>query len=280
MLKCTTALAAICLGLASSPLLAQTASSSGYAVDVDQTVNVPILPDVNVGIGPLASASGSAPAPYDTTNTVLSVNNNAALIAGLLGINQQLQTSVLITNVNGTATGAEATSTVNDLSLSIAGLASLFNLSATTIQSYSQANSVGGLDASGTTTIEGLNLGGTLLGALLIDSSLFVNPAPNTILFSGGGLSIILNEQIALGDGLTSIGIETNAIHIGLDNFLLGTGLVDGDIIIGHSQAFATIAQAAAVPEPSTWAMMLLGFGAIGFRMRRRGAMRLRSQAA
>jgi hypothetical protein len=27
---------------------------------------------------------------------------------------------------------------------------------------------------------------------------------------------------------------------------------------------------AAAVPEPGTWAMMLLGFGAIGFSMRRR----------
>ena len=27
---------------------------------------------------------------------------------------------------------------------------------------------------------------------------------------------------------------------------------------------------AAAVPEPGTWAMMLLGFGAVGFSMRRR----------
>jgi hypothetical protein len=27
-----------------------------------------------------------------------------------------------------------------------------------------------------------------------------------------------------------------------------------------------------AVPEPATWAMMLLGFGAIGFSMRRRRA--------
>jgi hypothetical protein len=28
-------------------------------------------------------------------------------------------------------------------------------------------------------------------------------------------------------------------------------------------------AQSASVPEPATWAMMLLGFGAIGFAMRR-----------
>ena len=38
-----------------------------------------------------------------------------------------------------------------------------------------------------------------------------------------------------------------------------GTGVLDGSI---------TIAQA--VPEPATWAMMLFGFGAVGFGMRRR----------
>ena len=34
----------------------------------------------------------------------------------------------------------------------------------------------------------------------------------------------------------------------------------------GIDRVFVT----AAVPEPGTWAMMLLGFGAIGFSMRRR----------
>jgi hypothetical protein len=38
-----------------------------------------------------------------------------------------------------------------------------------------------------------------------------------------------------------------------------GTGTLGGTITIGQ-----------AVPEPGTWAMMLLGFGAIGFAMRRR----------
>ena len=32
---------------------------------------------------------------------------------------------------------------------------------------------------------------------------------------------------------------------------------------------------AEAVPEPATWAMMLLGFGAVGFAMRRRKQMEL-----
>lgn len=37
-----------------------------------------------------------------------------------------------------------------------------------------------------------------------------------------------------------------------------------------YSGQFAYTMQTAAVPEPATWAMMLLGFGAIGFAMRRR----------
>ena len=36
---------------------------------------------------------------------------------------------------------------------------------------------------------------------------------------------------------------------------------------------------AAAVPEPATWAMMLLGFGAVGFSMRRRNQVMMRQIA-
>lgn len=270
MTKSIILLGAICLGTSSSPLVAQSASSSGYTVGAEETVSVPLAADVTVSVGPVAPAGGNAPPPYDTTSTVLSATENAALTSGLGGVSQQLLTDLLTTNANGTATAAEATSTVNEFTLSLSGLSGLINLTATTIQSYSQANSNGGLDASGTTTIEGLDLSGSIFGSLLIDGSLYVNPAPNTVLFSAGGLSIILNEQFAQGDGVAGIGIETNAIHIGFDNFLLGTGLLNGDIIVGHSQAFASAGQAAAVPEPATWAMMLLGFGVVGASIRRR----------
>ena len=37
----------------------------------------------------------------------------------------------------------------------------------------------------------------------------------------------------------------------------------------GSNFAWFTLASVSAVPEPSTWAMMLLGFGAVGFAMRR-----------
>lgn len=51
--------------------------------------------------------------------------------------------------------------------------------------------------------------------------------------------------------------------------FTLGTFNLSGGFTAGP--ATLTISQAvAAVPEPGTWAMMLLGFGAIGFAVRRR----------
>ena len=71
-----------------------------------------------------------------------------------------------------------------------------------------------------------------------------------------------------LGDGITSIGISTNAIDVALNNFALGTNLANGNIIVGHSEAFASVG--AAVPEPASWAMMLIGFAGIGAVLRRR----------
>ena len=49
-----------------------------------------------------------------------------------------------------------------------------------------------------------------------------------------------------LGDGITSIGISTNAIDLALNNFALGTNLANGNIIVGHSEALASVAAAVA----------------------------------
>ncbi len=69
---------------------------------------------------------------------------------------------------------------------------------------------------------------------------------------------------------------ETSATYIFRTNATafdrLGTfGIIDGSTISGTS--FQPIL-AAGVPEPASWAMMVLGFGAIGATMRRRTTMR------
>lgn len=73
--------------------------------------------------------------------------------------------------------------------------------------------------------------------------------------------------------GLGSCGItETFAlndvpIHAGAPNEISVSGLSRGNGSYGGNATFSPMR---AVPEPATWALMLLGFGAIGFTMRSR----------
>ena len=69
-------------------------------------------------------------------------------------------------------------------------------------------------------------------------------------------------------DGTNEFWRLANPVTLGASSYLLtingnnsGAGSLGGSI---------TIRQAPSVPEPATWAMMLLGFGAVGFAMRRR----------
>ncbi|WP_260597791.1 PEPxxWA-CTERM sorting domain-containing protein [Sphingomonas endolithica] len=70
---------------------------------------------------------------------------------------------------------------------------------------------------------------------------------------------------------------QSNALLNGSSTYFNSTlaslGLTAGQYVYRSSADTVTLnigAVAAAVPEPATWAMMLLGFGVIGFAMRRR----------
>ena len=83
-------------------------------------------------------------------------------------------------------------------------------------------------------------------------------------LLAGGGSSII---QTVMGSG-NSLTLNTGTLMAGttyrfLYTFNAGTG---GGTVSGN----ASFLQSSAVPEPATWALMLIGFGGIGFAMRRR----------
>jgi hypothetical protein len=58
--------------------------------------------------------------------------------------------------------------------------------------------------------------------------------------------------------GISSDSADIYGLRFG-GSYILVTGTANGEVIGG-------------VPEPATWAMFLLGFGAIGFTMRRRRA--------
>ena len=68
-----------------------------------------------------------------------------------------------------------------------------------------------------------------------------------------------------------------------LDPMFLSAGLhtiyVNGTLGSTHNGSYVGNLNIAAVPEPATWALMLLGFGAIGWQMRRRRPLALAQSA-
>lgn len=96
-------------------------------------------------------------------------------------------------------------------------------------------------------------------------------------IFTNGNLFASFNigdtSRLATGEAISAIitgGEPFRAIpDTGLLQLTGGTGTIRGDVSV-----------AAAVPEPGTWLLMLVGFGAVGASMRRRRpALRLLQQA-
>ena len=244
-------------------------TSSGMGIDI----GISALSVADFDVGPLGTSSGSAPAPYSTGNSVATVNASAVLgnVAATDDGDGAINTSVS-SNVNGTGGSRTATgsSTINGLTINLVeGVVTddLLNITSTTLGSTSASTGdIGALGSLGTSVFQDLNItvGGT---AVYVD--LDVSPAPNTILVNAGGvvgLTIVLNEQFATGDGINATGMTTNALHVYLNgvNFN-GVSAITGDIVVGQSTSTLQ-----AVPEPATATMGLL-LGALALGRRRRG---------
>ena len=219
-----------------------TSSGSGSFGEYVQLSLLPLLGDgIGIESGPLATAGGTAPAPYNDNHSALSVLVSSALLGTVL------QTGVLTAHADGVAAAANASAEVDGLDLNINALLHQLGVSADVVQSTASAGGCGGaLFATGTTTIANGDADGPLGVGLTINAS----PLPNTVLLDLAGLRIVLNEQIPFGNGSTTVGLVVNAIHVELDNYLLsGVGLLSGEIIIAQSRANAQIG-----PQPTATA--------------------------
>lgn len=263
----------------------------------------------NLTLAPTPTASGIAPAPYNVNNSLLSLAaTNTSGLGSLGGGSISLSSGVLNVSASSNVDGlpgirnAQASSSVANFNSSIGliGTTSLlntvnfFNVAGMTLtSSASVTGDFGSFTTAGSSTIIDANGAGdgfatfNVLGVnfnIAVDS--FGNAAPNTTLTINsassalfadafgtdltGSLTIILNEQIITGDGITSRGIEVNALHVIFNNagaeFFNALGvniddssLINGGYIVGHSQAALQ-----AVPEPSTVCLLALG-GCLAF---------------
>lgn len=139
--------------------------------------------------------------------------------------------------------------------------------------SFAWENGLGPIDEiDGNIALDSATFGVTANAGDMIDASLFdccvagdqfelilngvmLTPTSTTI---SGGLYNYFFENIVLAQGLNVFGIN---VTVGAPGYTSG----------GASYEFSAVMPGAggAVPEPGTWAMMLLGFGGVGFAMRR-----------
>jgi len=98
-----------------------------------------------------------------------------------------------------------------------------------------------------------------------------------TVYFSGGGMQTFSND-VGAGNGQNRFlitGDVGQAINKVVFSNLVGVSTKDNDPTLTNNYNFDSLRQVSfdavsGVPEPSTWALFILGFGAIGLMMRSR----------
>ncbi len=240
-------------------------SSLGFGESVNITLSIGQT-SIPISSGPLPVASGLAPIPYNETDSVLSESFNDPIFQNIT----RFSTDQMLANANSDVDGgvgdrfSSADATVNNLLIDLASPIPMGPISfvASTVQSSaSVSGDINNFIVNGTSALVEaiLNINGNQIP---VSST----PLANTTVHSEPGLSVILNEQIVVGDGIVSRGIEVNAVHIIFDNFFLfdvpnaGPAFVDGDIRIAHSEASLT-----AVIEPGAFLLFMSGLAGLVF---------------
>jgi uncharacterized repeat protein (TIGR01451 family) len=227
-----------------APAAADTPVTHGAAFGEQLSLKLQtLLATVQASSGPLSSVTGDAP-PFNQDASALSVS------VGLGSFGTVLHTGLLLSHTDSAAAGQVASNaTVHDLGLSLVPVVPLLTLHADEVRSSAAIGGTCGsaLTATGTTTLINAGAGGTLGLGLHLGASV----APNTVLLNLLGVRVVLNEQIASGDGVTSRALAVNAIHVSVQNSLLGAlGRLSGDVVIAHSEARVVCAAPPPPPPP------------------------------
>jgi hypothetical protein len=220
-------------------------------------------------VGPISIAQGSAPPAFLDTENESGFYRETYLGRGF---NSDLTARYSITSAQTIVQSGQASSPVASATSDVASLFAnviadprvsrirlVFGLSAADISS---TTSYDGARLVGASSYSGLIVQDQYVDTI-VDGAAFQGAAPNTVAFDMDGLKVVLNEQIAVDTGgLRSL--TTNAVHLSLTNFAYDLRTLNGDIILGQSR----VSVAQALPEPTNWALMILGFAMIGGALR------------
>ena len=201
-------LAACGFALLAGPAVAQSVTGQAYGsyVMTAGAVNqspVATLPTATGGIG---TANADA---YSVTGSV----------------DAQWLNAVTTGDADASTTGAQSTSDIEHVSI----LGGVITADVVTAVATSWTGATGGGSGSDGSGFVNLVVNGVVPGTDI---------APNTRIDLQGIGYVVLNEQAATGDGITSWGITVNMIHVFLQDGL--TGLTTEEIIVGSASSSAT----------------------------------------
>jgi hypothetical protein len=247
-------------------------SGQSGGVAVSSNLSITSLATASVSVNP---ESGTAPAAYNLNST----NSLGATISAgaynlpvfgtpevlLSGTTGYLNTSA-VSNVDGISVSgsASASTTVDNLNLKVLNtlVVPVLSIGATTLTtSSSVSGTYASMTASGTPSFTGLDI--SVLG---VDVTALVEASPGVLVNISGltGLQIGIDVTTYSGDGITSKGVVTDNIVVDFNNAATLGGTINGQLIIGQSEASLTTSP---VPEPASVGMMGLGLllvGAVG----------------
>ena len=203
----------VCLGWVASPTVeGQTADSvSGQATGTFAATPLGSLASTPVVTLPADGGMATGEEPSVGLAGVLQVQNLGTVTTGVIGEN---------------ASSAQSLATASDVNI----LNGVVTAKGVIAVASSASNGIQATSTDAGSTIVDLVVNGVSMGV--------VSPAPNTTINVPAVGTVILNEQVASGGGVTNKGLSVTMIHVILKDVL--TGVKTGDIVVGSASSYTT----------------------------------------
>jgi len=146
-------------------------------------------------------------------------------VVGLTGVLQAQGLAAVTTGVIGeNASSAQSLATASDVNI----LNGVVTAKGVIAVASSASNGIEATSTDAGSTIADLVINGVSMGV--------VSPAPNTTINVPAVGTVILNEQVTTGGGVTDKGLSVTMIHVVLKNPL--TGATTGNIVVGSASSY------------------------------------------